>query len=525
MKRLLLWLSLLLIPGLFPGTSTAATPTGTALFQQAAEFLDQKSYLDAAATYRQVLESSVDKEERARALLFSATLYSRNLQLPDTAASCLRQIVTSYPNTMVAKDASFSLGVLAYRQGQYAEAIRRFETFIDTYPSGMRASSARQWLDGARTNLGMGLEAPPEAESMASLPQTVRILIQKRAKKLIAGKGGLSITVRRGEGPAILQEMKSVTFTARKEALVINGVSSGARPVTVSSGRETTLINGKPFRGEIRVWAEGGTLMVVNTLPIETYLRGVLPKEMGNLWPLEALKAQAVASRTYTYHALMNRSQDPGYDLEATTAFQVYGGAGVETLETDAAIVDTEGLYLSFQGRPIIACFHANSGGFTENAEAVWGTPLPYLKGVKDSFSRIAPEPCWKATIPADELVKKLWENGYSTGTIIAMTPSTLTDSGRVESLRLNTTRGRMEIPANAFRLAVGPTRIKSARFEVKPGKKSWVFSGCGYGHGVGMSQWGARKMADSGFTFDTILYHYYKTVTLTRIVHEKTGV
>ncbi|MCG8470656.1 MAG: SpoIID/LytB domain-containing protein [Desulfobacterales bacterium] len=518
MKRLALPLTLLILLSVSPTFGQAETHTGTTLFQQATALLAQNNPLEAASLYRQILEKSVDREERAKALLFSATLYNRYLQLPDTAASCLSQITTTYSDTLLADDAAFALGVLAYQRSHFQEAVSRFETYIARYPGSMRTSSARQWLREARKNLGQAMESPLPLDSVNALPQTVRVLVEKEVESIAVGTKGKTIQIHRNEDSPLYSDKAPAHVTARKKNLLINGVDSGKAPVEVSAPGKTIQINGNTYRGRITLWAQEGKLMAVNTLPIKSYLYGVLPKEMGNLWPPEALKAQAVASRSYTYHTLMNRKSTPGYDLEASTAFQVYAGQSAETPETSRAVDETKGLFLAFQGRPIIACFHANSGGYTEEAEAVWGTPLPYLKSVKDSFSRIAPEPCWEARYSADELMRSLWKKEYKSGAILAMDPIEPTPSGRVRALRLSTTRGRIEIPTNAFRLAVGPTRLKSARFTISREGKTWVFTGCGYGHGVGMSQWGARKMADSGFTFDTILYHYYKAVSLVSI-------
>jgi stage II sporulation protein D len=287
------------------------------------------------------------------------------------------------------------------------------------------------------------------------------------------------------------------------------------------SRETTTRVDGQPYRGEVALWPGDTGVQVVNTLPVEQYLYGVLPKEMSPLWPEEALKAQAIASRTYAFHTLLTRKGNARFDLEATTAFQVYGGAGAETPETSGPVDQTRGSYLAFQGLPIIACFHANSGGETESADAVWGAALPYLQRVKDSFSRLTPDACWNAELGLDTMVRQLWEKGYRPGGIISLETEDLSSSGRIGRVIINTSRGRLELTGNEFRLAMGPTIIKSARFTATRKGKRYLFEGCGYGHGVGMSQWGARKMAASGFTYDTILHHYYKNVSLVTIDKE----
>ena len=491
------------------------------LFEEASGLLEQGSPLEAAALYRRILESSTDREERARALLFLSVLYSRNLNLPDTAVACLEQIETTYPDTSVIIDARFALGGVTYRNGQFARAVTHFERFTELYPDHMRSSSARAWLREAEALTAQGRQTDVQDKAMAQLPDKVRVLLRHQADKVILGKAGEPLAVLR-DGEPLFEGNGPVTVTPGEEGLVVNGVVAGNLTLSIRPGAHRPRVDGHAYRGEVTLWPEEDGISVVNTLPVEEYLYGVLPKEMSPLWPEEALKAQAIASRSYTYHTLLNRKAHPRFDLEATTAFQVYGGADAEAPETTTPVDLTRGRYLAFQGLPIIACFHANSGGMTESADAVWGAALPYLQGVKDSFSSLAPDACWTGEIDADSMVKRLWEKGYRPGGIISLETSEPSPSGRNGRVVISTSRGRLELTGNEFRLAMGPEVVKSARFSVTRKKRHFLFEGCGYGHGVGMSQWGARKMAASGFTYDTILHHYYKNVSLVTIDKEE---
>ena len=495
----------------------AETDTHIDLFNDASALLDQGKPLEAAALYRRILEASSDGEQRARALLFLSTLYSRSLNLPDTAMACLEQIETTYADTSVITDARFALGVVAYRNGQFTKAVTYFTRFVELYPDHMRSSSARAWLRGAAALADTQKPLDKKNRAMDQLPDTLRVLIQNESPSVVLGKSKANISLLRKK-KALFDGKGPVTVTLKGGELVINGVASGTSPLTMQGKSNLLTVNGKAYRGAITLWPGEKGVCVVNTLAVEPYLYGVLPKEMSELWPEEALKAQAVASRTYTYHTLLNRKDHPRFDLEATTAFQVYGGADVETPETTRAVDLTQKSYLAFQGLPIIACFHANSGGMTESADAVWGAALPYLQRVKDSFSSLAPEVCWESTIKVDVIVKKLWKKGYKPGGIISLSTTEPTPSGRVGRVIIKTTRGQLDLTGNEFRLTVGPTVVKSTLFTATRKGRSFLFKGCGYGHGVGMSQWGARKMAASGFTFDTILHHYYKNIALVTI-------
>ncbi|WP_300667153.1 SpoIID/LytB domain-containing protein [Desulfoluna sp.] len=502
-----------------PAVFAETTPPAT-LFEDAAALLEQGQALEATAIYRRILDGSSNREQRARALLFLSTLYSRNLNLPDTAVACLEQIEATYPNTSVIIDARFALGTVTYRSGRFRQAVTHFKQFIERYPDHMRSSSARAWLREAETLAGTERPNLVQNKAMDQLPDTVRVLIRNKEEKVILGKAGEPMAVLQ-DGLPLFEGDGPVTLTRTGQDLAINGVKAGSQTLSVQTPGRLPRVDGHAYRGEVTLWPEEKGISVVNTLAIEPYLYGVLPKEMSPLWPEEALKAQAIASRTYTYHTLLNRKGHPRFDLEATTAFQVYGGADAETPETTRPVDLTRGRYLAFQGLPIIACFHANSGGMTESADAVWGAALPYLQGVKDSFSRLAPEACWKKELKKDTMVRRLWAKGYRPGGIISLTTADPSPSGRTGQVIISTSRGRLELTGNEFRQAMGPTVIKSAWFTATRQKKGYLFEGCGYGHGVGMSQWGARKMATSGFTCDTILHHYYKNVSLVSIDKE----
>jgi len=148
-----------------------------------------------------------------------------------------------------------------------------------------------------------------------------------------------------------------------------------------------------PYRGDLTVAHQSSGLCVINTLPVESYLRGVVPLEMSSSWPLEALKAQAVAARTYAVRSI---SSSGLFDLYSDTRSQAYGGAGREAATTNAAVTGTAGVIATYGGQPIAAFYFSTSGGHTENIENVWNTaPLPYLKGVDDPYDTLSPYHVW----------------------------------------------------------------------------------------------------------------------------------
>ncbi len=273
--------------------------------------------------------------------------------------------------------------------------------------------------------------------------------------------------------------------------------------------------NGQPYRGSMEVRrTHGGRLTAINELDLERYLYGLIKAEINPQWPLEAVKAQAVAARTLALQnlaELRGKFASEGYTLRATTDSQVYLGVAGEDPGALAAVDATRGIVMTFRGQPIFAAYHSNSGGHTEDIENVWGTPHPYLRGVPDPLALDAPGGQWTARISLASVEAALRRGGVSMTGIVAITPARVTPWGRLVTVRLSDEAGRThEIGANQFRLLVGPGLIRSTMFVVNREGADVAFVGRGSGHGVGLNQWGARALALRGHTFEQILSYYY---------------
>lgn len=275
-------------------------------------------------------------------------------------------------------------------------------------------------------------------------------------------------------------------------------------------------VNGRPYRGliEIRRTA-AGRLTVVNELDLEAYLYGVVRSEMDPRWPVEALRAQAIAARSLAVYSA-GRFAAEGYDVRATTDTQVYGGVAAEDPRTTAAVDATRGQVMTFDGRAVFAAYHTDSGGATESSEFVWGTMRPYLRGVADPHSRDAPNHEWSLKVDHATLAERLARAGRPVGLLRRVEVTATSPSGRVMALRLTGTGGAVEVRGTDFRNLVGVAVLRSTLFVVRPaGDDALQFAGRGYGHGVGMSQWGARGQAAAGRDAFDILRYYYAGVTI----------
>ena len=224
---------------------------------------------------------------------------------------------------------------------------------------------------------------------------------------------------------------------------------------------------------------------------------------------------QAVATRTYAlYQQSLRRDHD--YDVVATVQDQVYRGRGVIHKNVDKAVEATRGLAVTFQGRPILAAFSSTAAGPTEDAEAVWSKALPYLKGVECPFDSASPYYQWKATFPIEMLERRLNAEGISVGTIATLTPAGHTRAGRVKQLRILHSKGALTLRGEDLRRIIGYGAIPSTQFTIEAFGPDVVLSGYGFGHAVGMCQWGVKEQAELGHTFLDILAYYYPGTQVT---------
>lgn len=277
-------------------------------------------------------------------------------------------------------------------------------------------------------------------------------------------------------------------------------------------------INLKPVNGKVTVLPKGPRADIIAILNLEEYLRGVLPAEMPKDWPLEALKAQAVASRTFALYRKRAREKAGAvFHVESTVMDQVYRTfdfeAGPEFENVFQAVRETEGMILVTPGEnpvPLAAYFHADCGGHTEDARAVWGEA-----GVGTAVCPHASPSEWKTEFSLSEIesrVKASLKNLPPSVSLMGLEALGKTVSGRVENVRLVWSDGEETLmPAHAFRMSLGHDRVRSTNFRLTVSAENRIhIIGQGAGHGVGLCQHGARHMAQNGKSFREILKHYY---------------
>lgn len=290
--------------------------------------------------------------------------------------------------------------------------------------------------------------------------------------------------------------------------------------VSVRKGRDgNTYVDGRRFRGNVKtVKKENGKLMVINELPLDDYLYGVLYHEVSHRWPMEVLKAQAIAARTFAlYQVRQDKAQ--AYDLRSDIYSQVYGGRTSEKWSTTAAVNRTKGQILVYKGDIFPAYYHATCGGYTEDAMNLWNVDLAPLKGVPCNFCSDSPHYRWTKEIPLGVLANKLKESGYKIGKISSVTILSKNKSGRVDKLEIKDDAGASVIlTGKDFRQMMGPNDLRSAKFDLSMRPGFLVLDGLGWGHGVGMCQWGAYGMARKRKKAEEILKYYYPGAEISTI-------
>ncbi len=334
---------------------------------------------------------------------------------------------------------------------------------------------------------------------------------------LPVGRHGWSVKV--GGADDTVPPAAGVRFEAREEAPV--------------------FIDGRPYRGSVEVRAvESSGVTAINALPLEEYLLGVVPLEIGPRDPAElaAVKAQAVAARTYTI-AHLGGHREMGFDLYGSVEDQVYGGMLAERDQATRAIRETAGHILVHEGRPIRAFYHSTCGGRTAAVDEVLDRqPAPYLRSVSDrapdgtDFCSTSPRYRWTATFGPEELNGRVREElgrkfgvqGSELGELEDLEVVERTESGRVRELAFHGSSFELVLSRLDIRLALRDADgriLNSTRFEVTRSPDGLVeLVGRGYGHGAGMCQWGAIGRARAGHSYDRILQVYYPGTELVRV-------
>ena len=338
----------------------------------------------------------------------------------------------------------------------------------------------------------------------------LRIAVEKDGSQVKVGSSTEAV-VRDSSGNVIgnLSPQGGFVAEAKSGKVVLDQWKSNQLWIEPSNGGYVWIGDGW-YRGTALLIPQEEGITAVNYVNIEQYLYSVLGAEMDGGWPQEALKAQAVAARTY---ALYKRERSNGvYDLGNDQQWQVYKGVSTESSGTQTAVSATLGQVLTHNNQVILAAFHSSSGGHTENSEDVWYNALPYLRGVPD-YDQNSPVFEWTKTFSQADLTQRI----SGVGTVQGMTPERTSAYGSVIAMKVTGDGGSRVMDGEEIASVLG---LRSTRFRVNraDGSTNFVVTGRGFGHGVGMSQWGAYHLASKGYSYHQILLYYYRDSTLAKI-------
>ncbi len=379
--------------------------------------------------------------------------------------------------------------------------------------------------------------------------------IRTQAKRVeISSTQGFSLTDQLHDRTVVIQRStETLVLEAGSEGIRVQGVGTfavlGAEPLPGS----LLKVDGQRYRGRLRIEEDRfGRLTAINQILLEDYLRGVIPAEMITSSPVEALKAQAVVARTF---ALLHKDRflkDRGYGLSADTESQVYLGLEGEDPRTTQAVVETSGSVIHSGGGLLESYYHQACGGRTQNNEDVWGgRPLAHLRAVDCSWCAALAQATrqkgfeWRRTVRRRDLQARLLAVGYSVGEILEVEQE-VEECGRARRFEISHAEGQLSLPPSRIRQILGEDKVMSSFYRLGGSEttqaepvpaatldpfaetqlrsiisgylhsgrdtESVSFEGRGFGHGVGLCQWGARFLAGSAKkSHSEILRYYYQ--------------
>jgi len=382
------------------------------------------------------------------------------------------------------------------------------------------------------------IASPKVQKKIENSGKMVRIMLAKHlsssyltaTESFVLNTGHITQTIPKGRYLILVYRGSIVLETSSQKYIV------GKNGLISSSESNLFGYNGKLYRGNMRLFSDADrNSYLVNELPVETYLRGVVPLEIGEKLPADsaAVQAQAVAARTYTYRKMRERKHLT-YDLLPTISDQVYGGASAEFKGSDQAIRSTRGLILTYKGEPIEALYHSTCAGMTASRNEVWGgNSIPYLLARSDlndkgvPYCSISPRFTWTETWNITDFNKIIRQFSRETvgqrifsTSVHSICVTEKTESGRIRDCSVSSTTETQNYGGDKIRFVFrratpGNPILYSSNFLIARSGNEVIATGKGYGHGIGMCQTGAIGRARSGQNFQQILLAYYSNVRI----------
>ncbi len=484
------------------------------LLRRAHALFDGGQVLESLALYEDLARLTNDDDYVVYCLVRVADALALFLGRESDALAYYDRAITGYPGNWNLANAYFNSGMLLYGRGQLVDARLRFKRYLELFPNARKTATARYMVQRIDEEAaGAPGHAHPELPELVHQEPTVRVLLAEAESLELELPEGADIAAANGRQDAL--PPGRYRLSAQHDAVSMEGRELGEKIAFAPDG-ERFVHAGRDYAGEAIVIAQGRMLLLVNRLPLEAYLDGVLPAEMPPSFAPEALAAQAVAARTFAWR-LLEGVQPTGkpYDLTAGVMDQAYVGMGAASPTTREAVRATRGRILRYDGETAFTAFHAHSGGRLEDDAAVWAADMPYLAHAADPVTMATKPLRWGHAVDSAEMAGLLARNGFQVRRVRDVRVRERTASGRIARVEIITDAGEISMHGNSFRLLVGAARLKSLLCDVRREGSRFVFTGQGYGHGVGLSQWGAQGLALQGAQYPEILDTYYPRAEL----------
>ncbi len=337
----------------------------------------------------------------------------------------------------------------------------------------------------------------------------VRLLLDEKLQRVVVSGGTLLVErLDQGSWQPVIKRVRRAGFSPVRGGVQLDGTSIVAPVFRIKPRKGMLRYAGRPYRGYLTVLVSFGRLMLISHMPLESYLAGVVNGEVDSSWPMAAVKAQVVAARSYALYKMNTGALY--YDLKTDVSDQVYAGVDSEDERAVEAVKVTSGQVWVKDGELIQAFFHSSCGGSTASAFEVWGVAQPAQEGVYCGECEEAPYASWNLPLDVGEIVRAVKVLYPRVDRVRSMGIHRKTRDGRVQTLFVETGKGRVLIDAGEFRKIMGYRHLPSTKFSLGMSGDRIVLTGEGYGHGVGLCQWGARGSALKGMDYRQILKKYY---------------
>jgi stage II sporulation protein D len=325
---------------------------------------------------------------------------------------------------------------------------------------------------------------------------------------------GETIRAWSADGRLAAEAAGRVTLAAVGERIRWNG-SRLLGDTLDAAGAPELRVGNREGVGRVRLLARKGELLAVAVLPLEAYVAAVLSREAPQRFHPEALAAQAVVVRTYAV-GYAAKPRDPAYDVAATVEDQVFDGTGGVAAVFREAADRTRGRVVRYRGVLAQTVYHSTCGGRTEDAASAWGKDVPYLRAIFCDDCADSPVYRWEHRMSEAEARRVAKALGVPSGKDLRIVVMGRSPTGRASRVRISSGGVEREVQAAQFRKVAGYAKVRSLKMEIVPVAGGWRVTGEGWGHGVGLCQFGANGMARRGAEFREILARYYPGTEIT---------